>query len=100
MYLLLLVIDFPDQYKTIHYKSTNKNSIFNKWFHTFHNSLENLNQFYDKFPRKNYSEYFWVKTYPNLLQFYNTSYTLPTRNEADGVLPNVLCIYYIKLDQK
>ena len=50
--------------------------------------------------QEKYIEHFWVKTYPNLLQFYNTSYTLPTRNEADGVLPNVLCIYYIKLDQK
>ena len=49
LYLLLLVIDFPDQYKTIHCKLTNKNSLCNKWYHTYHNSLENLNQFADKF---------------------------------------------------
>ena len=48
LYLSLLVIGFPDQYKTIHCKSTNKNSVGNKWYHTFYNPLENLNQFVDK----------------------------------------------------
>ena len=47
LYLLLLVIDLPDQYKTIHCKSTNKNSVCN--------SLENLNKFIDKFPKTFYS---------------------------------------------
>ena len=54
MYLLLLLIDFPDQYKAINCKSTNKSSVCNKWYHTYHNSLENLNQFIDKFTKKNY----------------------------------------------
>ena len=31
LYLLLLVTDFPHYYKTIHYKSTSKNSVCNKW---------------------------------------------------------------------
>ena len=48
-YLLLLAIDFIDQYNTIHCKSTNKNSAYNKWYYTYHNSLETLNQFIDKF---------------------------------------------------
>ena len=55
MYVLLLVIDFPDQCKTIHCKSTNKNSVYNKWYHTYHNSLENFNQFIDKLPKTFYS---------------------------------------------
>ena len=55
MYFLLLVIDFPNQYKTIHCKSTNKNSVCNKLYHTYYNSLENLNQFIDKFPITFYS---------------------------------------------
>ena len=36
----MLVIDFPKQYKTINCKSTNKNSVCIKLYHTFHNSLE------------------------------------------------------------
>ena len=55
LYLILLVIDFPDQYKAIHCKSTDKYNVCNKWYHIYHNSLENLNQFIDKFPKKNYS---------------------------------------------
>ena len=51
MYLLLLVIDFPDQYKTMHCKPINQNSVCNKWYHTYHNSLENPNQFIDEFPK-------------------------------------------------
>ena len=49
MYFLLLVIDFSNQYKTIHCKSTNKSSVCNEWYHTFHHSLENIYQFIDKF---------------------------------------------------
>ena len=45
----LSVIDFPHHYKTIHCKSTNKNSICIKWYHTYHNSLESFNQFIYKF---------------------------------------------------
>ena len=30
LYLLVVVIDFPDQYKIINCKSTNKNSVYNK----------------------------------------------------------------------
>ena len=37
LYFLLLVIDFPDQFKTIHRKSTNKNSVCNKCFYTIIN---------------------------------------------------------------
>ena len=55
LYLLLLVIYFPDQYKTIHCKSLNINSVRNKWYHTHPNSLENLNQLIDKFPNTFYS---------------------------------------------
>ena len=51
--MLLLSIDFPDQYKAIHCKSTNKNSVCNN--HNHHNSLENLNV--DKFPTFIYSVY-------------------------------------------
>ena len=51
LHLLLLVNDFPDQYKTIHCKSTNKNIVCNKWYHTNHISLENLNQFIYKFTK-------------------------------------------------
>ena len=65
LYLLLLVIDFPDQYKTIHCKSTNKNSVFNKWYDSYYNSLENLNQFINKFPQTFYS----VSKSGNLLNF-------------------------------
>ena len=53
--MFLLVIDFPDQYKTIHCKSTNKNSVYNKLYHIYHNSLENLNQFIYKFIKTFYS---------------------------------------------
>ena len=59
LYLLLLVIDYSDQYKTIHCKSTNKNSVCNKLYHIYHNSLENLNQFNDKFTKTFYSVYRW-----------------------------------------
>ena len=55
---LLLVIDFSDQYKTIHCKSKkNKSSVRNKWYyiHTYHNELENRTQFIDKFPKTFYS---------------------------------------------
>ena len=52
LYLLLLVIDCPNQYNAIHCKLTNKNSVYNKWYHTYRNSLENLNQFIDKFTKK------------------------------------------------
>ena len=33
LYFLLLVIDFSDQYKTIHCKSTSKSSVCNKRYH-------------------------------------------------------------------
>ena len=49
--ICLLVIDFLDQYKTIHCKSTNKTSVYNKWYHTNHNSLKNLDQSIDKFTK-------------------------------------------------
>ena len=52
LYLLLLVVDFHDQYKTIYCKSTNKNSVCNKWYHIYHNSIENLNQFIDELTKK------------------------------------------------
>ena len=43
------------QYKTIHCKSTNKNNFCNKWYHTYQNSLENLNQFIMQFLKTFYS---------------------------------------------
>ena len=49
LYLLLLVIDFPDQYNTIHCKLANENSVCDKLYHTSHNSLENLSQFTNEF---------------------------------------------------
>ena len=55
LYLLWLVNYFPDQYNTIHCNSINKNNICNKWYHTHHNLLKNLNQFIDKFPKTFYS---------------------------------------------
>ena len=61
LYLLSLVIDFPDQYKTIHCKSANKISVCNKWYHTYHNSLETLNQFIDKFTKTFYSADYSLK---------------------------------------
>ena len=53
LYLLSLVIDFHNKYKIkyINCKSTNKNSVCNEWYHTYHNSLEDLNQFVNKFPK-------------------------------------------------
>ena len=51
----LLVLYFPVEYKTIYCKSTNKNNVCNKWYHTYHNSLENLNQYIGKFPKTFYS---------------------------------------------
>ena len=59
MFLLLLVIDFSDQYKIIHCKSTNENSVCYKWHHTYHNSLENFSQFIDKFTKTFYSEFIY-----------------------------------------
>ena len=58
LYLILLGIDLPDQYNTIHCKLTNKSRVYNKWYHTYHNSLENLNQFNYKFRKTFYSVYF------------------------------------------
>ena len=55
MYLLLLVINFLDELKTIHSKSLNKSIVCNIFYHTYHNSLENLNQFIDKFTKTFYS---------------------------------------------
>ena len=55
MYFSLLVIDLPNQYKTIHCKSIYKNNVYNKWYQTYHNSLESLNQFIYKFPKTFYS---------------------------------------------
>ena len=55
LYLLLLVIYLPDQYNTIHYKLTNKSSVCNKGYHTYHNSWENLNQSFYKFKKTFYS---------------------------------------------
>ena len=55
LFLLLLVIDFPDQLETINCKSTNKDSVCNKWYQTYHNSLENLNQFIYKFTKTFYN---------------------------------------------
>ena len=69
LYLLLLLIDFPDQYKTNKCKPTNKNSICSKWNHTYHNSLENLNQFIDKYPKTFLFIYSWDNT---LFKVYNT----------------------------
>ena len=46
---------FLDQYKTFNCKSTNKNSVYNKWYYTYHHSLENLNQFFDKIIKTFYS---------------------------------------------
>ena len=54
--VFVIISNFPDQYKTVHCKSTNKNRVCNKWYHTYHNSLENFNQFIDKFPKFFYSE--------------------------------------------
>ena len=51
MCLLLLLINILDQYKTIHCKSTNKNIVWNKRYHTYQNSLKNLNQFIHKFTK-------------------------------------------------
>ena len=56
LYLLLLSIDFPDQYKTIHCEYTNENCVCNKWYHTYHNSLENINHFIHRFSKIIYSE--------------------------------------------
>ena len=56
--LYFFISGFPYQYNTIHSihcKSRNKNSVCNKWCYTQHNSLENLNQFIDKFPKTSYS---------------------------------------------
>ena len=53
--IIFIVIDFPDQYKTIHCESTNKSRAYNKLYHTYHNSLENLNKFIHKFPKTFYS---------------------------------------------
>ena len=55
LFLLSLVIDFPDQYKTIHCKSTNKSIVCNKWYRTYHDSLENIDQLIDKFTKTFYS---------------------------------------------
>ena len=59
MYFLLLVI--PIQYKTSHCKSTNKNSVCNNRYHTYHNSLENLNKFIHKFTKTFYNVEKWSK---------------------------------------
>ena len=48
LYFLLSVIDFPDQYKTINCKSTNKNSVCNKWYHLKLKSA----QYYALYPTK------------------------------------------------
>ena len=53
--MLLLVIDLSDKYKTIHCKSTNENIACNKWYHTYYNSLKNLNQFIYEFTKTFYS---------------------------------------------
>ena len=57
LYLLSLVIDFHNKYKIkyINCKSTNKNSVCNEWYHTYHNSLENLYKLIDKLPKTFYS---------------------------------------------
>ena len=55
MYMLVLVIRLPDQYMTIHCKSTNKSSVCHKWYHTYHNSLYSLNHFIDKFTNTYFS---------------------------------------------
>ena len=52
------LINFPNQYKTIHCKSTNKSSVCDNLYHTYHNSWENINQFIYKFTKKTfYSAY-------------------------------------------
>ena len=53
--MLSLVINFNDKYNTVNCKLTNKNSVYHKWYHTYQHSLENLNQFIDKFPKKIYN---------------------------------------------
>ena len=66
---MLLVIDLPDQYKAIHCKPTNKISVCNKCFNTYHNSLENFNQFIDKFPKTFYSVAFEYLNHKNALRW-------------------------------
>ena len=58
MYLLLLVIDFPDNHKTINCKKRQIKAAFET---TQHNSLKNLNQFINKFPKTFYSVCIKVK---------------------------------------
>ena len=56
--MVIPLCHFPNinsQYKIINCKSTDKNSICNKWYHTYHNSLENVNKFIDKFSKTFYS---------------------------------------------
>ena len=48
IYLLFLVIEIPDQNKTINCKSKIKNSVCNKWYNFYYNSLEKLNQYNDE----------------------------------------------------
>ena len=46
---------FFSQYKTIHCKTRNKNSVCKIRYHTYHNALENLNQFIYRFTKTFYS---------------------------------------------
>ena len=57
MYLLLLVFDFPNKYKKINCKLTNKMSVCNKLNHAYHNSLENPNQLIYTFTKTIYNVY-------------------------------------------
>ena len=69
--MLLLVIDFHDQYKTIHCKSTNKSSVCNKLYLTYDHSLDNINQFIDKSPKTSYSVLTSWNYIIKLLQFFS-----------------------------
>ena len=70
LYLLFLLIDFLDEYQTINFKSTNKCRIYNKWYHTYHNLLGNLNQFIDKFIKKHFTVYLQIYFNLSILWLY------------------------------
>ena len=60
--IILIVINFPGQYKIIHCKPTNKYSVCNNWYHT----LENLNKCINKFSKTFYNMSFIVLMIINL----------------------------------
>ena len=93
MYLLLLLIDFPDQYKTIHCKSINKDSIEIRYYvELYQNPTDSL--FQCIFAWFIYSEV-WMTKCTNIL-LYKCKSIIRWRILDFNSFYEMMCLLYIK----